>query len=251
MNPNSLTHKVRGKSLSGKKRKRKGYSKVQDTAKLCSDEEYFSKKLLVRQGWLDKQSKQTKLWKRRWCILEGLELKSYREKKDESGNVFDDINTPTTIDLSKCQSCEYTDEFEQHTFVFYLQCGALERYFFKAASHTDRLEWMLAIQRILRQKQRRDIQKSIQTSCTEHARISAIENGYASRILAVNQKVNKKLMSIGPPCLLNQHEEENPNPQVSINVKDITFSKNAVPSYNTTDVTMDQEDRPKQCCLLL
>jgi len=259
MDPNSLTHKESGKSRPRKKRKRKGYSKLEDSNKPCSDEDYLANK--VKQGWLDKQSRHTKLWKRRWCILEGLELNTYRDKKDDSGNVFDDINTPTvTIDLSKCQSCEYTDDlFEKHPFVFYLQCGALERYFFKAASHIDRLEWMLAIQRILRQKQRRDIQKLIQTDCTEYARILAIENGHTSRILSLNQKVNDRLKIINASIVVNQDEQENPNPQVSGDEQDITISMKSAPSYDTTkqteddvkEITVEIEDRPVQCCSLL
>jgi len=252
-NPNSLTKNECKNKSSGKKRKRKGYSKLGDQTKSNDDDDDLSFAKRKKQGWLDKQSRHKKVWKRRWCILKGLELTTYRDKKDDSGNVFDDINTPTvTIDLSKCQSCEYTDDLcEKQPYVFYLQCGALERYLFKAASQIERLEWMLAIRRMMREKQRSDVQKLIQKDSTEYARILALQNGYTSRILKLNQEINAKTQNQGNPNL----------PEAGSDTA-VTKSIKSTPTYETTkevenenptpgEVLVEDEHRPGQCCLLL
>jgi len=247
-NPNSSTLNECNTRSSGKKRKRKEYSRLEEQAKSSENEDSsFAKQ--KKQGWLDKQSQHKKVWKRRWCILKGLELSTYRDKKDHSGNVFDGINTPTvTIDLSKCQSCEYTDDlFEKQPYVFYVQCGQLERYLFKAASQIERLEWMLAIRRIMREKQRSDIQKLIQTDSTEYARILALQNGFTSRILKLNREINTKIQSEGNPNLPEAGSEA-----------EVSSSLNFTPNYGTTEQVKEDSPTPRgdkhspgRCCLLL
>jgi hypothetical protein len=96
---------------------------------------------ILKEGWLEKQSRHLKRWRKRWFVLQDCTLYSYAQEK-----VYD---TPTEmIDLRvfcSVKSCEDVT-LKEHSFVVYSSAAAFTMV---AATEPDKEDWIRAIGRAI------------------------------------------------------------------------------------------------------
>jgi len=98
----------------------------------------------TKEGWLEKQSRALKRWKKRWCVLQDCYLFTYA---DERGYI-NTFNQPTErIDLRQHPTCQLTPgathRFPKLTF----ELKGADTFPLAALKEKDRDEWIAAIQR--------------------------------------------------------------------------------------------------------
>jgi len=108
-----------------------------------------------REGWLEKQSRHTKTWKRRWCVLDGLILYTFKEER-----LY--VNPTETIDLRECNNCELSEHITGKPYSFDLY-GKKEDFSFNSETQIVRRRWMKDIKAAIRGDQRESM-KSLRKS---------------------------------------------------------------------------------------
>ncbi|ESO05172.1 hypothetical protein HELRODRAFT_77791 [Helobdella robusta] len=99
------------------------------------NEEEEMKSTATKEGFLTKLGGVIKNWKCRWCVLNRLELKYYKQRQD--GEPL------RTIDLRDCLYCT-VDTTQKHSNCFAL-CLPWRTFYFSAASQSEMEEWMKII----------------------------------------------------------------------------------------------------------
>eukprot|EP01083_Nonionella_stella_P133260 405084_1 len=95
----------------------------------------------VRTGWLYKQSRWMKLWRRRWMVLDGTMLASFKDAGD--------MDSPTEqIDLTRVACVSSAEEIcnQKYSFQVYNQ---EERFVFYCASNGQKEDWIRSIGRAI------------------------------------------------------------------------------------------------------
>jgi hypothetical protein len=115
---------------------------------------------IVKEGWLWKQSKRLKQWRRRWCVLTEDYLYSFK-----SGAEAMELRNPTeAIRLCESSIVAFTSEYTWEPNSF--RVGTCERvFYFVADTQIDRESWMSHISHIKVMKVLDEYGDSLREAC--------------------------------------------------------------------------------------
>jgi hypothetical protein len=96
---------------------------------------------IVREGWITKQSRFVKKWRRRWLVLTATHLCSYKKERD--------YGHPTeSIVLKECATVKSAEDDTNQQHSFRVETTA-RTFFFVASDSADKEAWIGAIGRVM------------------------------------------------------------------------------------------------------
>lgn len=96
---------------------------------------------VVREGWINKESRFMKKWRRRWLVLTNTQLCTYKTERSYS--------SPTeTIVLKDCATVKSAEEDTNQPFSFRVETSG-RVFFFVAQDASDKEGWIGAIGRMM------------------------------------------------------------------------------------------------------
>jgi len=98
----------------------------------------------TKEGWLEKQSRALKRWKKRWCVLQDCYLFTYADERGYTNT----YNQPTEIiDLRLHPTCQLTPNAPHRFPKLTFELKGVNTFPLAALKEKERDEWIAAIQR--------------------------------------------------------------------------------------------------------
>lgn len=93
---------------------------------------------VLKEGWLSKESKYRKVWRERWCVLDGKCIATFeKERKYDSPTEVIDINKVKTIKSDDSDKTIFKVETSEGVFLF------------KSKSFDEKEQWIGAIGKVM------------------------------------------------------------------------------------------------------
>eukprot|EP01084_Bolivina_argentea_P088699 160137_1 len=95
-----------------------------------------------REGWLDKQSRHVKKWRRRWVVLEKYNLYTFKNKTDSKSEATEVIDIHTALYIKPLSDIEPKQNSKNQPYCFEIYCNEDASFIFNASTENEMYLWI-------------------------------------------------------------------------------------------------------------